>query len=321
MSSKPKDEHERGRRAGAFHSFQRKLQTARATVQEDAEAYMAVWDVVESIGKYLIANPGSVPKQVELPKLLRTLFPDGSDSLGGERGLQTILDNIFQYSSGRASDERMIELQEAAVLSYVRLHAARIAHVHEGAISRNFGVHAVRLSLAMEEALMRTKLDAQSVESCMVQEPVVAQPWQTVSEIRVALLSGGYSALPYWWQEKGCWYFVRDISVVRYRRKSGIMHRKLSSVVVDPEESARDSDSRAVGASAKSKCPDALDLDRAQCSSIVRACFDGNRLHDTSKSVKCLLAGDDMKGLPVLVVDQKCCWRLLGIITPHDLLV
>ena len=66
----------------------------------------------------------------------------------------------------------------------------------------------------MTKALATNDQDA---ESWMVPEPVVAQPWQTVSQVRVALLSGGYSALPLWWNDN--WYFVRDVFVACYVRR------------------------------------------------------------------------------------------------------
>ena len=135
-------------RADAFLLFRRKLREARAVVQADAEAYNAVWDVVESLGDYRAASVKS--------------------------------------------------FVEVVMASYDRLREARNALVHEGAVSRSLGMHAMRLSLAMEEALMTemTELIDSDVGVWMVPDPVIAQPWQTVSEVRAALLSGGYSVLP-----------------------------------------------------------------------------------------------------------------------------
>ena len=50
-------------RTDAFLQFRRDLRAARSVVQADAEAYVAVWKVVESVGKYLGANGARVPKE------------------------------------------------------------------------------------------------------------------------------------------------------------------------------------------------------------------------------------------------------------------
>ena len=172
MSTKLTDE-----QMAALLPYRRKLRAARAVVQADAEAYKAVSDVVESLVRHLKYNDFGVPEK--------------------HRAMCVILDILFPDSSA--------DLRKSVRSMYERLREARNALVHEGAVSRTLGAHAVRLSLAMEEAIMtnaKTPLDDQSVEGWMVREPVVAQPWQKVSEIRVALLSGGYSALPVWWDEE-----------------------------------------------------------------------------------------------------------------------
>ena len=132
------------------------------------------------------------------------------------------------------------------------------------------------------------------VESWMVPDPEVAQPWQTVGQIRVALLSGGYSALPFWWQ--GRWCFVRDVSVVRYLREGGEEHCRL----VDRYRKLILQASRATE---------------------IKAELRGGRVVGADTSVDCLIKEDHMDGLPYLVVDASCRSRLLGILTPHDLLV
>ena len=258
--------------ADAFLHFRREFQVARAKVQADAEDYMAVWQVVESLGKYLKAN--------------------------------NYADELADLKAGKALLNIFFPSPKSVPISYQRLCKARNAHVHEGAVSRTLGTHAMRLSLDMEEALMKEmkKLNDsndQSVKAWMVPEPVVAQPWHTVSEIRVTLLSGGYSALPFWWKkeekQKEGWYFIRDISVVRYLRSKGDPHCALSSVVHECEKCA----------------PKKLCL--VPCKSPIKP--------DTS--VQSLLKNGAFKNeLPILVVDSSVDpSRLLGILTPHDLLI
>ena len=276
-----------GQWADAFLHFLREFRAARAKVQANAEEYVAVWNVVESLGKYLKVNRyNDELKDLDATTLLlKTLFP------------------------------------KDIPISFERLRQARNAHVHEGAVSRTLGTHAVHLSLAIERALMKEKeANDQNVEVWMVPDPSVAQLWQTVSEIRRTLLSGGYSVLPFWWEEKKDWYFICDISVVRYLREDkGDPHSALSAVIRD--------------GAPKKLCP-------VPCGdSIVRAKVSGGRIVDWHKPVESLFSefhtdGDAAKGeaerprgrpaglpFPTLVVDSKCPSRLLGIITPHDLLV
>lgn len=261
---------------------------------------MAVWKVVESIGKYLLANCASVAQgdrsDLKLENMLGRLFPGEEDIALGwtERWLQPMLYQFFR-GSDRSSAEK-------AVISFVRLHQARNAFVHEGAVSRTLSAHAVRLSLAIEEALM-TELKDGSIESWMVPDPVVAHPWQSVSKIREALLSGGYSALPIW--HDGVWHFVRDVAVVDYLRRNRHNRGSENCAVVD-------------------SCKEPV-LDLCPVRMVIKVKVrDGRISVDSDKSdfsLESVYKGDHVDGLPALVVDTECCSRLLGVLTPHDLLV
>lgn len=256
--------------AEAFIHFRRALRTARAAVQANAEAYIEVVQVVESLGTYLEANcagrtPSGLGKAAEV--IRSTLFPDP------------------QAWSGRLPHEPSVGTL------YERLRRIRNATVHEGAPARIAGAHAIHLSLALEEALMKPLKDDPTVVPWMVPDPVVAQPWQTVSQVRTALLSGGYSALPLWWED--AWHFVRDVALVRYLQAGGALHLALRQAVTGPPP---------------------LDL-----APVLKA---HNITADTK--VDALLKKGWPEGLPVLIVEngpQGPGSRLVGILTPHDLLV
>lgn len=255
--------------AEAFIHFRRALRTARATVQANAEAYIEVVQVVESLGAYLEAIcAGRTPSGLgEAAEVIRcTLFPDP------------------RAWSGRLPHEPSVGTL------YERLRRIRNATVHEGASARTAGAHAIRLSLALEEALMKLLNDDPSVVPWMVPDPVVAQPWQTVSQVRTALLSGGYSALPLWWE--GAWHFVRDVELVGYLRGGGKLHLALSQVLKGRPSLAKPAKERHVITS--------------------------------TMTVRDLLKKGWPEGLPVLIVEngpQGPGSRLVGILTPHDLLV
>ena len=258
----------------AFLYFRRAFRTARAAVQADAEAYMEVVRVVESLGAYLEANcagrtPDGLGKAQEI--IRSVLFPDPDAWLG---------------SSPR---------EPSVAVLFERLLRVRNTTVHEGALSRSAGVHAVRLSLAIEEALMAMLKEDTSVVPWMVPDPIVAKSWHTISHIRATLLSGGFSALPLWW--KNTWYFVRDVAVVNYLRAKEKdfrcrLHLTLSKAVCDTSPP--------------------LELTPADPKYLVTP---DKRLSDLLKTG--WPAGD----LPVLVVDKDKNDRLVGVLTPHDLLV
>ena len=59
----------------AFLHFRHKLRAGRAAVQADAEDYVAVWEVVESLVEYLKANCKDVPvNRHGLDVILNCLF-------------------------------------------------------------------------------------------------------------------------------------------------------------------------------------------------------------------------------------------------------
>lgn len=257
--------------AEVFIHFRRALRTARASVQANAEAYIEVVQVVESLGAYFEANcAGRKPLGLSKARdvIRSVLFPDPgawSGHLPGEPSVGTL---------------------------YERLRQIRNATVHEGALARNASTHAIRLSLALEEVLMKRLKDDPSVVPWMVPDPVVAQPWQTVSQVRTALLSGGYSVLPLWWED--AWCFVRDVELVQYLQAGGEQHLALSQAVAGPP---------------------ALDLVPTQGTHGIIA---------ADKKVDALLKQGWPEGLPVLVVEEGPHGpgsRLVGILTPHDLLV
>ena len=291
----------------AFLAFRHKLRAARAKVQADAEDYMAVYSVVESLVEYLKANCKEAKRKAKCERKRKTKRKFHSDLC--------VLHFLFPS---------LDEFPDETEVSYVRLREARNAHVHEGAVSRSLGRHAVRLSLALEEALMDLTKLRNRVDSWMVPEPVVAESWQTVSEVRVALLSGGYSALPFWWKRQ--WYFVRDVSVVSYlldpkveqgsrEDRDGCLNCRLETIVEPCKGVVCRAVKKVKPQPADSKCP-TLWLSKVPCDYIVEP-------STCVKTVKLLFKGDYREGLPLLVVeDQKRHpSRLLGVLTPHDLLV
>lgn len=109
------------------------------------------------------------------------------------KAVWNVWESLKKYHVANCGGE--FEVPLAVNASCERRHEARNALVHEGVVSRNMATHAVRLSLAPEEALMAKLNDEDRVGSWMVPDPVVAERWHSVSHIRQALLSGSYTVL------------------------------------------------------------------------------------------------------------------------------
>ena len=165
--------------------FARQFRAARAQVQRDAEGYVAVSIAVEQLGAALGAKDGMYEAQ---KVIVNTLSLD-SDWTHGDNGSPSL---------GSAYD---------------RVRRARNIAVHEGAMSRAVGAHAIDLTIGLEVALMKA-VNTDAARSWMVANPTVAHPWMTVAQVRSALLTGGFSALPIWWDK--AWHLVRDVDVVAY---------------------------------------------------------------------------------------------------------
>ena len=210
-------------------------------------------------------------------------------ALGTGRGMAASKEKIVKCLFPKGTDWR--EGQKGAPSldsAYERVRRARNIAVHEGAMSRAVAPHAIRIAIGLEVALMKAA-NTRAAQDWMVPNPTVAHPWMTVAQIRSALLAGGFSALPIWW--KGRWHLVRDIDVVAYLKhaENGQARRLLQDVV-------------GTGA-----VPE-LHLQAEPL--LIRP----------EKDVETLDAADWKSGEPALVVSEEAPERLLGVLTPHDLL-
>jgi len=161
------------------------------------------------------------------------------------------------------------------------LREARNDAAHLGASARRISVQATDVAVILEDALMNhAKLKL--VEHYMVDGPICAEEWQTVSMVRATMLRSQFSALPY---RKGSkWYLLTDAAIVRFlaEERSTRLHLTVGDAIANEPK---------------------LHLELAQCEVL------GSFLEP-------LRAGTHLR--PVLVVDEKS--NLHGILTPFDLL-
>ena len=173
--------------------FARQLRTARAQVQADAEGYVAVAIAVEQLAAAW-----------------------GAKKTGMDAAMKVIVKALSPLSDGWAHGHNGSPSLNAVCH---RVRKARNVAVHEGAMPRAVAAHAIDLTIGLEIALM-IAADTHAAHAWMVPDPTVAHPWMTVAQVRSALLAGGFSVLPIWWEDTCAWRLVCDIDVVAYLRQA-----------------------------------------------------------------------------------------------------
>ena len=166
---------------------------------------------------------------------------------------------------------------------------ARNDALHQGASARHLTMHATQLVLVLEDALNE---QATSVGDYMVRDPLCAFPWQPVSLVRQQMLTNNFSYLPIWDERAGGprWRVVSDHAIARYLRSAQSKGRRRERLAQTLEVALTSSE---------------LALTNVRC------CY-----WDTSVEEALEMSG----GPPVLVVDRDSHERLVGILTPFDLL-
>ncbi len=163
---------------------------------------------------------------------------------------------------------------------YDLVREARNDALHQGACARHLTKNAIQLALILEDALM---FNHNTAGDYMVRDPVCAAFWQPLSFIRQEMLANSFTYLPVWGSDH--WLLISDYCLAQYLR-SGDRKSRLAETLHEARNSG-------------------LVLERASTCVI-----------DTPISEVL----EKSKGMPVLVVDNERVDRLLGIVTPFDLL-
>ncbi len=168
---------------------------------------------------------------------------------------------------------------------------ARNDALHQGASARHLTAHATQLVLVLEDALNET---ATNVGDYMVRDPLCAYPWQPISLVRQQMLANNFSFLPIWDErEEPRWRLLSDHAIANYLRSAPSKNGK---------EGRRERLAKTVEGALTSS-----DLHLTD----VQPC-------DSKTSVAEAL--ELLDGPPVLVIDRDNHQRLVGILTPFDLL-
>jgi CBS domain-containing protein len=189
-------------------ALRRDLAAARANALQDAEGISALLVAIEDVGA--IYNP------------------NGHDSL--EKYCSGLSNNLMD-GPGQQDFQKLFK-----VVTW-----NRNTGVHAGAWARHATTNAVELALLLEDALGRKVMQGNKtegsngndddsdkakdqsdwrVEHFMVRDPICAQPWHTIADVRRAMLRNSFSYLPIWTATKGGgevgWKFIADHAVARW---------------------------------------------------------------------------------------------------------
>lgn len=170
---------------------------------------------------------------------------------------------------------------------YQAVMIARNDALHHGAYARNLTANAVSLVLILEDALMT---DARAVGDYMVRNVATAFLWQPVSFVRQTMLENAFSYLPIYLENQG-WQVISDHALAVYvrsykqrdERRQDSLARTLQDAVGNEQ----------LQLEAAYTCPPETTIEEAITNSM---------------------------GKPMLIVHSADSSRLLGILTPFDLL-
>ncbi len=165
------------------------LRSARAQVLRDAEAFGAVVQVVERIGRLAGVDGHGMGD-----------FKAAVVSISNKSSLAMSLPN--RHPSFHMQFARLYEL----------VQESRNLAVHDGALARNLTARSIELALVLEDALMH---DARIVGEYMIRGPITAEPWQPLSFVRQTMLAHSFSYLPVLMNDRP-WQLVSDHALAAY---------------------------------------------------------------------------------------------------------
>ncbi len=166
------------------------LREARATALGDAEGFGALFQAIESLGRYLAGGKG--------------------------KGLGDYCDDLRKLAAFNLSENWAVKHFDPV---FTLAKEARNSAVHEGAYARIITQHAVDLALLLEESLMQLTPLAKHF---MIGHPMTVAAWQTLREARQLMLRNSFSYLPI--QYEGKWQLLADYKLVEFMQAHCVTH-------------------------------------------------------------------------------------------------
>lgn len=172
-------------------TFCDQLRQARENAFRDAEAFDDIIHVVERLGSFLDGQIGDLGKYKEVIERAAEGSALAQEVPAQWRGLHVPFSLLYDIVKDARNDA-----------------------LHQGAFARHLTIHAVELSLVLEDA-MRRSFDCPVVGDYMVRNPVFAELWQPISFIRQQMSANSYSFLPIK-DAKGTWCLISDLELAGY---------------------------------------------------------------------------------------------------------
>ena len=197
--------------------FRDELRKARARSLADAEDFMEILFVVESLGMKLAGREGTLGRAYKS----RILDCASKSSLANEipaqhRGFHIPFQALYELVTDGRNDS-----------------------AHQGAHARRLTAHTIELALVLEDALMSNYTMASDV---MATEPIRAGLWQPVSFLRQKMLLNSFSFLPALVGPNGTstWKLVSDRNVARYLRRAKSSDERSKLLATELEQAISD---------------------------------------------------------------------------------
>ena len=205
-----------------------------------------------------------------------------TDGLGGYKGKIRTVACESPLADYAPSKHKSWHISFSKLYDLVR--EARNDALHQGAFARHLTDNAIQMAIVLEDALM---IEHNRVSDYMIRDPVCASVWQPLSFIRQMMLANSFSYLPVWpaAEDTPHWGLVSDFQVAWYVRGCNRKDR-LAGTLEDAIKCGLSLE-RAITCSADTPVTEVLDMSA---------------------------------GKLVLVVEGDQPERLLGIVTPFDLL-
>ena len=173
---------------------------------------------------------------------------------------------------------------------YILVKDYRNDALHQGSVARNLTSRAIHLSLLIEGALMSEQY---KVNAYMVSNVTVAEIWHPISLIRQQMLENSFSYIPY--IHNGVWYIISDYDIVKYLKRDNPGKDKLTKRLSMPL-------GEIIG-----------NHDHQVFPQLANICY-------KDQFISNIINTDKKNDSPFIVVDKDNVERILGIITPFDIL-
>lgn len=194
--------------------FRNRLREAREAALGDAEGYQQVLFVVEQLGRQKWPGQEKRPRSLG-NRCLRSSFIELVDDFG-----------LFNGKPPEDTDFATL---------YDLVTEGRNDALHVGSVGRNLTGNCVKMSIILEDALMRQQSGegAETIRDYMVSNPERTYEWQRIGLIRQTMLERSFSHLPF--RMEGKWHIISADAICRYlRHPQDERDRKLKKTLKEP---------------------------------------------------------------------------------------